>query len=284
MTIAEVKRALVSELSELLQGNETYSVTRMILEHFGYSEIQILKDPAAIVDANIQAEIKKIVIELHKNRPIQYILGETIFYELSFIVSEGVLIPRPETEELVSNIILENSYTTPSILDIGTGSGCIAVTLAKFLPGSKVTAMDIEEAALKIARTNARKNHAEVRFLNQSIISAEHNMKTEPFDIIVSNPPYILESEKNLMMPNVLNFEPVSALFVPDNDPFIFYREIIRYSEKGLSKKGVIWTEINEEYGSELKDLFIKSGFRSVRILKDIHGKERFIKATDRNG
>lgn len=277
ITIGQLKRSLLNELSVKFSKNEAYSITRIILEHFGYSEYDILKAPAAIIDNNMMPESTKIVNELNKNRPIQYILGETIFYDLKFKVNENVLIPRPETEELVANILNENRIKCPHIIDIGCGSGCISVALAHTIPESKVFALDVDEKAIAVARTNAAQNSVEVEFIHKSIFEFTDNDIL--FDIIVSNPPYVTREEAKLMHPNVLKYEPDIALFVPDSDPLLFYREIIRFSSGRLSPDGVVWVEINEKFGKEVEDLFFRSGFINVKIIEDIHGKDRFIKA-----
>jgi release factor glutamine methyltransferase len=280
VTIYDLKRSLLNDLSVIFSGNEAYSITRLILEHFGFSEISLLKKPDVIIDNILQAEIKKIVNELSKNSPIQYILGETIFFDLKFHVNKNVLIPRPETEELVSKILMENKMHDPIILDIGCGSGCISITLAHNIPKSKVYALDVDEQALETAKTNAIENNVNVEFIHKSIFEFEAEPENEVFDIIVSNPPYVTHEEEQFMSPNVTKYEPEKALFVPDNDPLIFYREIIRFAKTAIAARGIIWVEINEKFGNELKDLFHESGYTNVRLIKDIHGKDRFINAS----
>lgn len=280
ITIGQLKRSLLNELSVNFSKNEAYSITRLILEHFGYAEYDILQAPAAVVDNKMKPEITKIVNELNKNRPIQYILGETFFYDLKFKVDENVLIPRPETEELVANILNDIRINNPHIIDIGCGSGCISVALAFALPESNVFALDVDEKAIAIAKANALLNGVKVEFIQKSIFDFTGIDFDFPFDIIVSNPPYVTREEAKFMLPNVLKYEPDLALFVPDSDPLIFYREIIRFSLDRLSPEGVVWVEINEKFGKEAEELFFRSGFSNVRILEDIHGKERFIKAS----
>ncbi|MCF8346738.1 MAG: peptide chain release factor N(5)-glutamine methyltransferase [Bacteroidales bacterium] len=276
-TILETRRSLLDELSDLFPGNESLSVSRLIMEHVGFREYQVLKNPAQKVNTKIQSEIKKIVAELKKNRPIQYILGETVFLDLTFFLDEHVLIPRPETEEMVSMILLENPFNNPSIIDIGCGSGCIAVSLAKYIPSSKVSAMEIDAGAIRIARKNADHNGVAVAFSQQNLFDHAPIKGETPFDIIVSNPPYVTRSEKNLMLPRVTDHEPALALYVPDEDPMLFYREIAVFAERHLSERGMVWVEINEKYGKQTSQLFAGKGFENVRLLKDIHGKERFV-------
>lgn len=282
-TISEIKRSLLNDLKEIFQNSEAYSITRIILEHYGYPEFSILKDPSITIDYKFRTEIKKIVSELKKNKPIQYILGETFFYDLRFFVDKSVLIPRPETEELVSHILLENKLHSPRILDIGCGSGCISVTLAHAIPGSKVMAMDIDEKALNIARKNAAENKVQLDFIHTSLFKPEGLPADSKYDYIVSNPPYVCEAERQFMLANVTKYEPELALFVPDDDPLVFYREIIKFSKSHLAEQGCIWVEINERFSLDLSKLFQKEGFMNVRVLKDIHDRDRFIKATKSN-
>lgn len=215
--------------------------------------------------------------QLEKFVPIQYILGETEFYGLHFKVGPGVLIPRPETEELVDLIIKQSPKGQISILDIGTGSGCIAVTLAKWLPQAKVTAIDFSQEALETARQNAAQNRVEVCFVEKDILKTDKLHQN--FDCIVSNPPYVLNIEKQKMQPNVLEHEPHAALFVPDNDPLLFYRKIAQLAQKHLNPNGKLYFEINEAYGNETVYLLESLGFKNVLLNKDLFGKDRVVSA-----
>ncbi len=277
-TISELRRSLIIQLSELFPENEATSITRLILEHIGFKEYAILKEPSQQINNTIRSEITKIVDELKKNRPIQYILGRTWFSDLPFLVNDYVLIPRPETEEMVSNILSENRGGNPRIIDIGCGSGCISIALAYHIPNSKVSAMDTDLRALQLAKKNALLNHVAVDFIHQSIFDTETGSEEILYDIIVSNPPYVTSADKLLMSPNVTDYEPELALYVPDDDPLLFYKEIIRFSKNRLSGRGEIWVEINEKYGNETKELFVNAGYKDVWLLEDIHGKDRFIK------
>ena len=278
-SIEQLKRFILEDISEIYPRNEAYSICRIILEHIGFPEMSILRDPSAPVADEQWSEIKKIVGELHKNKPIQYILGSTIFYDLLFKVDENVLIPRPETEELVSMILMEKLPEKARILDIGTGSGCIAISLAANIPESQVSALDVDDGALGIARQNAAMNHVDLDFIQQDILDTGNLVDGGPYDLIVSNPPYITEEEKIFMMQNVLKYEPHLALFVPDDDPLKFYRAIAAHAKKLLTEKGTLWFEINESYGNELAELLLQEGFPGTRLLKDIHGRDRFIKS-----
>jgi release factor glutamine methyltransferase len=217
--------------------------------------------------------------DLLKNKPLQYIIGETEFCDLKFKVNENVLIPRPETSELV-HLITNRQQTTDNsqltILDIGTGSGCIAISLAKQLPQSQVYALDISEKALCVAKDNAYINNVDITFIHDDILSLRNKIETK-FDIIVSNPPYVRDLEKAEMRDNVLNCEPHNALFVSDNDPLIFYRNILEFAKTHLKENGEVWFEINEYLGKEMTDLCLEMGFSNVNIYKDFREKERFL-------
>ncbi|WP_242157673.1 peptide chain release factor N(5)-glutamine methyltransferase [Aestuariivivens sediminis] len=222
--------------------------------------------------------------------PIQYILGKTEFYGLPFKVNKHTLIPRPETEELVAWIIdchpelvlakrQDNSKaTTLKILDIGTGSGCIAISLATHLPHAKVFALDVSEEALKVAKANAKLNNVEVFFFKEDILKQEHS--DLEFDIIVSNPPYVREKEMQLMKPNVLNNEPHLALFVKNEDPLLFYHAISKFAVNNLSKKGLLFFEINEYLGNEMRALLGEYGFTTIQLKQDLFKKDRMIMGT----
>ena len=216
---------------------------------------------------------KLVVSRLQKFEPLQYILGECEFYGLSFKVSPYCLIPRPETEELV-HWILQHNFT--KALDIGTGSACIPIALAKHKE-AQITALDISSDALSIARENAKKNTVDIHFIEHNIFN-DIDLKTS-FDLIVSNPPYVLESEKTLMNNNVLDYEPHLALFVSDNDALIYYKRIIDFSKVHLQREGLLFLEINEQKSVEIKDLLENNGFENVLIKKDMQGKNRMVKA-----
>ncbi|MBS1533866.1 MAG: peptide chain release factor N(5)-glutamine methyltransferase [Bacteroidetes bacterium] len=216
--------------------------------------------------------------ELSSEVPIQYLLGQTEFYGLPFEVSPAVLIPRPETEELVDWILSEvKDLQNAKILDIGTGSGCIPILLAKHLPLAKVSAIDVSEAALHIAQKNAEINAVKIDFLLQDILQAEKLNDT--YNIIVSNPPYVRELEKAEIRANVLQHEPHLALFVPDNDALKFYRKIAELAMHSLSSKGKLFFEINQYLGKETAELLTKIGFEQIKLRKDIYGNDRMMRA-----
>ncbi|MBP5583649.1 MAG: peptide chain release factor N(5)-glutamine methyltransferase [Bacteroidales bacterium] len=210
--------------------------------------------------------------------PVQYIRGKADFYDLQFLVNPSVLIPRQETEELVNVILQEHDNKTPKIIDLGTGSGCIAITLAKHLPNAKVSAVDVSEQALQTAKSNALKNDVSVDFYLGDMQDDDFMSQFPKFDIIVSNPPYVCQAEKNEMRQNVLQYEPHLALFVEDNNPLQFYRTIAHFASKHLAENGTIYCEINETLGKETKQLFESFGFSKCEIRKDLFGKDRIVK------
>jgi len=266
------------ELASYYPGSEIRGFVRLIMESvcgLSYTEMILQKD--RVPDADKKNEIEGIIKRLKTYEPIQYILGETEFFDLKLKVNPNVLIPRPETEELV-NWILESEIAQQSkILDIGTGSGCIGLALKANLPESVVLGIDISEKALETARNNAQSNNLDVIFKKADILHFDANNWAEP-DVVVSNPPYVRDSEKQLMQKNVLDFEPVGALFVPDDDPLLFYSAIAEFSIKRLRKSGFLFLEINEYLGAEIKELLEDVGFRHVEIKMDLFGKNRMIR------
>lgn len=269
---------IVQALCSLYPEREAAALTRWILEaRFGLSQTDILLDKDNHLSAESLEDAEEIVARLLRHEPIQYILGEVDFCNHRFSVAPGALIPRPETEELVFHILQSLSKPAPAILDIGTGTGCIALSLALALPTSQVTAWDISEEALSIARSNGQRySEAHVSFERQDILSPVSDNRQ--WDVIVSNPPYICEKEAMDMTPNVLDYEPRTALFVPDDNPLLFYRAIARFARTRLTPQGMLWFEINEAYGKETKCLLEGEGFRKAEVMKDIHGKDRFLK------
>ena len=217
-------------------------------------------------------KIKQIVAELKTHKPIQYILGKTEFYGLKIMVNEHTLIPRPETEQLVDWILKENFVTA---LDIGTGSGCIPIALAKNTD-AKVLAIDVSEDALLIAEENAKNNEVEIDFIHQDILQTNSLQKV---DLIVSNPPYVLESEKEKMQENVLDYEPELALFVEDKNPLIFYKKIASLAFNFLNENGKLFFEINAKFGKETIEMLADIGFVNIELKKDMNDKDRMIKA-----
>ncbi len=286
MLLKNYKTTFLQELSSLYEEQEIESFFYIILEKLhGLKRIDLALNPQKVMDGAHLKQWKNIVSELKKQRPIQYILGETTFYGLSFLVNENTLIPRPETEELVELIIksFESSVSGSGlkILDIGTGSGCIAISLAKNIPNAAVFAIDVSEKALAVAKKNAELNKVAIDFISTNILdvvtlSAVAGLDKQ-FDIIVSNPPYVRNIEKSEIKPNVLEYEPHLALFVDDIDPLLFYRKIAELANKNLNPNGKLYFEINQYLGNETVELVESFGFKDVKLIKDIYGNDRMI-------
>ncbi|MCJ7446860.1 MAG: peptide chain release factor N(5)-glutamine methyltransferase [Bacteroidales bacterium] len=277
-TIKDIRPYLAKELGDIYPEPEISALTSIIIRNiYGISRLHRLALPESPVSKKQVQRIISICMELRTGKPVQYILGETSFYNCVIRVNSETLIPRSETEELVDLIIKENRGFTGTILDVGTGTGCIAIALAVNIPGSVITGIDISEGAIKIAKENARLNSVKVTLIIADIFNAEFSLHDKT-DIIVSNPPYIRESEKQFIAKNVLDFEPHMALFVPDSDPLIYYREIVRFAVNILKPGGKIYFEINEAMGKSIFQLLESSGYSGIEIVKDINGKERIIK------
>jgi release factor glutamine methyltransferase len=276
-SIKKVISFIKSELKDFYPANEIDSFVFLIFEQlFEYSKIKLLTSQDVEIQEDSLIQIKRIINELKLFKPIQYILKETTFYNLKIKLKSNVLIPRPETEELVEWVIQENKNRPIKILDIGTGSGCIAIALAKSLPQSKVYAYDISTEALKQAESNSKLN--KVAIVTKQLDILNPKLIKEKFDIIVSNPPYITEKEKQLMHKNVLDYEPNLALFVPNENPLIFYKAIIKFGLLNLKSNGKIYLEINESFGKETAQLFEEEKFYDIQLKKDINGKDRMLK------
>jgi release factor glutamine methyltransferase len=283
MLLKNYKTIFIQELSSLYDEKEIESFFYLITEKLqGLKRIDLALHPETVIDGVHLKQWKKIVADLKVYKPIQYILGETEFYGLPFFVNENVLIPRPETEELVELILSNNRMTQlPNplkILDIGTGTGCIPIALKKNLTNAEVYAIDVSEKALATARKNAEINNVEVQFNHKNIL--ETNDLEQQFDIIVSNPPYVRNLEKAEINPNVLAYEPHLALFVEDNDALLFYRKITELATKNLNLMGQLYFEINQYLGKETVALIESYGFKKVTLLKDIYGNDRMISAS----
>lgn len=280
--LKEIRLFLKEKIGEIHSSQETESIIKIIFDHSGLDYMDSFSHPDITSNPEIISQIKEIVDEIANNRPIQYILGYTIFYELKLLVNSKVLIPRPETEELVDRIIKSSHKAHPSVLDIGTGSGCIAIALKTHLPDAELHAIDMFPEALSVAKKNAENNSAAIHFMQVDFLDNPAEVLNLKVDIIVSNPPYVTHSEKEVMEPNVLENEPWHALFVDDSNPLLFYRAIADYAGEFLNKRGDIWLEINEKYGVEIKNLFKEKGFSDCELFKDLQGKERIfhVKAT----
>jgi release factor glutamine methyltransferase len=267
------------ELETIYTLRECESIAFILIEYvLNYSKTQVQLNKTEKINQDQYNQILEYLSELKMNKPIQYVLGEAYFYDLVFNVNPFTLIPRPETEELVHAIISENTEHELSILDIGTGSGCIPICLAKFLKSAEVDSVDISNKAIETAKKNAELNQEQVNFYNRDFLQWE-NFEWKKYDIIVSNPPYVTEAEKEKMEKNVLNFEPHTALFVSNEDPLIFYRKIAEFAIIYLKEKGKLYFEINENLGNSMIELLLNKGFLDVQLRKDINGKDRILSA-----
>jgi release factor glutamine methyltransferase len=279
MTLPEIKRLFLEKLNHLYPETEIHSFFHLLLEHhFGTRKVDLALEPELLRKEWPGDVFLDGLAELEQERPIQYIIGSTEFAGMTFRANENVLIPRPETEELVW-WILETVDDKPSlkILDIGTGSGCIPVSLALKLPGAEVHALDVSKEALELASDNALRLGAEVNFFELDILTAEN--LTDHYDVMVSNPPYVRLSEKNEMRGNVLKYEPDLALFVNDEDPLLFYRRIASLGRDSLNENGMLFFEINENLSEKTQELLSDLNFRDIEVKKDIYGKNRMIRA-----
>ena len=276
MKIGELRTVFLDALKGIYPSEEIESFFTLLMEAWlGYSRLDLTMKSESEVSSEVKVKIDDAIQRLKKEEPIQYIIGSTEFYGLTFEVNSHTLVPRPETEELVDWIVREHGSGI-DVLDIGTGSGCIAVSVAKSLPESSVTAIDISEATLKVAERNAKRNgtHVDFRLLNV----LETDSLPGSYDLIVSNPPYVREMEKEQMKGNVLLYEPEVALFVPDDDPLLFYRRIVSLADTSLNNHGWLIFEINEYLGEDMCSLLEGSGLQNVELRKDFRGKDRFIR------
>lgn len=289
MILKEYKLHFIKELESIFDLQEIESFFYIIAEFLHQKKrIDLALESNFSLTENEVTKWDSILEELRQEKPIQYILGETEFFGLKFFVNENTLIPRPETEELVELILNENSkdkIPNPKILDVGTGSGCIAISLAKNIAEAEVFALDVSEKALEVAKKNAALNKVEVNFINKSILKVEDSIvrptnNQQPatvFDIIVSNPPYVRNLEKEEIKKNVLAYEPHLALFVEDNDPLIFYRKIAQLAQKNLSENGKLYFEINQYLGKDTIELLQNLNFKNIELIKDVYGNDRMI-------
>ncbi|SMO44685.1 peptide chain release factor N(5)-glutamine methyltransferase [Solitalea koreensis] len=294
-TIQTIEQELVEQLKTIYDINEARSITSIVLQHIlqlSRTQLSISKEKE-LTDQQVRS-FEMLTEELMLGKPIQYVLGETEFYSCRIKVNENVLIPRPETEELVDWIIKsvighqstvketqDSGFKTLDlkILDICTGSGCVPIALKKNIPEAEVSACDISHEALEMAMKNAVLNKTEIRFFNSDVLSSSFSHSiTSTFNVIVSNPPYVRNLEKQLMHKNVLEFEPHLALFVEDHDALIFYRKITEFAKSKLQPGGMLFFEINEAYGNEIAELLGQNNFTEIEIRKDMFGKDRMAK------
>jgi release factor glutamine methyltransferase len=273
---------LVSGIKLPEDKEEIESIVYQVMEYvFGLTRTDVLAEKSIADDSEKQRALRRIVQRLNKYEPIQYITGEAEFYGRKFKVNPSVLIPRPETEELTEELLshweeLFSDKKPVRILDIGAGSGCIPITLKLEKGEAEVFATDVSERALKVAEENSKRLNAEVKFLKHNIL--DEDIPYRELDIVVSNPPYISVEEKNLMKRNVVEYEPPLALFVPNDDPLLFYKSIARKGLVVLNNGGLLIVEINERYGKEVAAALKDEGFTNIEIIKDLSGKDRMVK------
>jgi len=273
-TIAYISQKCLAKLKTIYSDSEAKSLTYLLIEHYFNLEKHLI--PLHLEDRLTESELLLIIRaykRLLNNEPIQHIIGYADFLDLKFKVTPDTLIPRPETEELIYLIKSKHSSIN-SILDIGTGSGCIPISLKSIYPNAQITGLDVSNKALKIAHHNSRELNLDVNFLHADILKEDIDGN---YDIIISNPPYIKPSEKELMHNNVLDFEPHNALFIPETDPLLFYRRIVELASLSLNPRGYLYFEINENHGQETANLFNNKNWNNIEIIKDFLGKDRFV-------
>ena len=275
---------IIQYIKENLAGyypeTEIASMAKWLLQEvFGFGTLELYGGKDRSFSSKEQKQLDDILDRLKNFEPLQYILGVEIFHGLEFEVTPSVLIPRPETAELIDWIIADHPDFTGHLLDVGTGSGCIPISLAKEFPHAHIESWDVSTQALAVAERNAKRNEVEVHFKEQDILVFQSGTLQPIYEVMVSNPPYIAEKEKATMEPNVLEWEPSLALFVPDADPLLFYRTIATHGLQLLKPKGTLYFEINQVYGQETEIMLENMGYTSVELRKDLFGNDRMLKA-----
>ena len=282
MTIQSAQQQAITALKLLYDDREAANIADWVMEHItGKKRIDRLLDKQASFSEEQTQQLQSILSELSTHKPVQYVLGEAWFAGMRFFVNDAVLIPRPETEELIfwiAEVIKNDKLKIKNLIDIGTGSGCIPISLQKKISDVAISSIDISVDALAVAKQNAVTLDAIVNFIQLDFLEEANWAHLPVFDIIVSNPPYIKQSEESNMSKNVLAFEPALALFVPDEDALLFYRKIVLFAKTHLSQNGMIFLEINEALGNEVVSLFKKNGFET-ELKKDLQGRDRMVKA-----
>lgn len=281
LTIKNLINEMTATLQPLYDPREAAAIASWyVCAKLGMERYELALRGNETLDESLMQEVRRDVERLAEGCPVQYVLGETEFYGLSFTVSPAVLIPRPETEELVQMVVQRYAGSAPRIWDVGTGSGCIAVSLAKSLKEAKVFATDISSEALTVARGNAERNGVGVTFVCHDMFDIENlPFAEEKFDVLVSNPPYIPASDRAAMHRNVVDYEPAQALFVPDEDKLWCYKALASLARRVLAPGGTLWVETYHDYHEEMIDLFVRHGFSEIRSLQDLNGRPRFLTA-----
>jgi release factor glutamine methyltransferase len=284
MTIHLAYQRLLAQLYEVYDNREAANIADMVIEHVtGQRKIDRIVYKDVPVNKEQQAQLEQLTNELLSHRPVQYVLGSAWFMDMKLMVNESVLIPRPETEELVHWILEDiraSSNKELSLIDIGTGSGCIPIAVRKKIPEVAVSGVDVSDTALQLAKLNSIQQKVLTDFLHLDFLKEEEWNQLGKYNIIVSNPPYIKQSARAEMHDNVIKFEPDLALFVPDEDPLVFYTALAKFSQVHLRPEGSIYVEINEAFGEQVVNLFTETGFRNVLLKKDMQGKDRMVRAT----
>ncbi|MCX6166780.1 MAG: peptide chain release factor N(5)-glutamine methyltransferase [Sphingobacteriales bacterium] len=280
MTFSDLEKQFSAELSDIYAKEEAAMLCFLSVQHrFNWTKASYLLNKQEVISDTDTTNFLDILSQLKTSKPIQYILGETDFYGRTFRVNPAVLIPRPETEELVKWVLETGSTKNISLLDIGTGSGCIAISLKIEIPEAEVVAIDLSADALALAQENASLHKAVVTFIEKDVLQMHPTDLATTFDMVVSNPPYIALAEKDSMKANVLANEPHLALFVPNTNPLIFYERIAALAQAKLNLGGFLFFEINERFGKEVLALLVKKGFKHVELRQDLSGKDRMVKA-----
>ncbi|NLR61321.1 peptide chain release factor N(5)-glutamine methyltransferase [Chitinophaga polysaccharea] len=280
MTIQTAFTYITGAISELYDEREAASIAHIIMEYLtGMSKLDRIVHKTKMLSPDQNQRLKTAIEALQRQEPVQYITGTGWFYGMELLVNKNVLIPRPETEELVEWIVQDTAHRHRlHLLDVGTGSGCIPLALKKSLPDAQVSAVDVSEGALEVARSNASRLRLEVNFLLMDALDPAQVSTLPSFDLIVSNPPYITQSEQQSMQEQVWGYEPSLALFVPDNDALLFYRHISMMAKQKLLPGGALYFEINEALGKEVVALMEELGFKEVTLKQDMFGKDRMVK------
>lgn len=278
-TVGKLLEYTLGELAPVSDETESLNIACILFEHyFGWSRADLVIRAEERVSESEILHVHKTLLKLKEGQPVEYVVGNAVFGDLTLKVNEHVLIPRPETEELVAWMVSEEA-DQKHFLDIGTGSGCIALGLAHGLKGAQITACDVSQEALTLARENGAALGLDVNWLGHDILNHKVSNLPQPLQVIVSNPPYVLEKEKEEMQSRVTDWEPHVALFVPDEDPLLFYRHIIAAGKELLAKNGSMYFEIHEAFGRDIFDIFEQHGYGEIRLKQDLQGKDRMIKA-----
>lgn len=283
MTLHDARQQHIYQLMELYDASEAINVAELVMEHItGWERQERILNKETPLSVAQSEKLKSITERLLRNEPVQYVLEEAWFYGMKFHVNKNVLIPRPETEELADWVIKDIERHAEkkhfAVLDIGTGSGCIPISVRKKIPGAEVSGIDVCSEALYVAATNAANLEADINLALLDFLNEEERNKMGHYDIIISNPPYIRKSESDKMIKRVTDFEPAKALFVPDDDPLIFYKAIADFGKSHLSEGGTIYLEINEALGNDVTELFKQNGYANIILKKDMQGKNRMMK------